>query len=70
MRRTKPRAFRRDGAISIRVSQQDKMELRRLAGIKRRDTSSLAYEFIMDGVAAMNAHMNAQTPAQQQRITQ
>lgn len=61
MKRGRPqRAFRRDEALSIRLPSEDKDRLRRLAESRRRDTSSLALEFINAGVAMLESQARKQ----------
>ncbi len=47
----RPRAFRRDDALSIRLPGEDKDRLTRMAAQRRRDRSSLALEYICKGLA-------------------
>lgn len=56
----KPRAFRRDAYLGIRLPDDDKRRLTEAARKKRRDTSSLALEFIVDGVKRMEAELQRQ----------
>lgn len=53
----RPRVFKRDETLSIRLPEHDKVRLQQLARAKRRDTSNLALEFIVDGIVAMERHM-------------
>ena len=54
-RMKRPRAFRRDDALSIRLPGEDKDRLTRMAAQKRRDRSNLALEYICNGLATDEA---------------
>jgi hypothetical protein len=49
----KPRAFKRDAYLGIRMPDEDKRRLAEGARKKRRDVSNLALEFIVDGLNRM-----------------
>jgi predicted transcriptional regulator len=66
MRFKKPRAFKRDESLSIRLPEGDKDRLRQLARAKRRDTSNLALEFIVNGIVAMEAQVQSTSAAENQ----
>lgn len=53
----RPRAFIRDDSLSIRIPEGDKHRLKRIARIKRRDTSNLALELICDGLSAIESKL-------------
>lgn len=47
------RVFRRDAFLGVRLPGQDKERLLRVAERKRRDLSSLALEFLLEGLSRM-----------------
>lgn len=46
----KPRAFKRDAYLGIRLPDEDKRRLVEIARKKRRDVSNIGLEFIVDGI--------------------
>jgi predicted transcriptional regulator len=56
----KIRAFKRDAYIGIRLPDDDKRRLTEAARKKRRDTSNLALEFIVEGVRKVEAELQKQ----------
>lgn len=57
----KPRAFKRDAYLGIRLPDDDKRRLTEGARKKRRDVSNLALEFIVDGINRLEREMPATT---------
>jgi predicted transcriptional regulator len=53
----KPRAFKRDAYLGIRMPDEDKRRLVELARKKRRDASNLALEFIGDGLVRLEREL-------------
>jgi hypothetical protein len=42
----RPRAFKRDDSLTMRIPEEDKNRLKQVARVRRRDLSSLALEYI------------------------
>lgn len=57
------RAFRRDAYLGVRMPDDDKRRLVELARRKRRDTSSLALEFLADGIKKTEIELEQETTA-------
>lgn len=56
--RNVPRAFVRDGALTIRMPATFKTKLQWLAGRIHRDTSNLGLEFLQRGADRLEAELN------------
>lgn len=56
----KARTFRRDAFLGIRMPEDDKKRLFEISRRRRRDASSYALEFIMQGVAKTEQEIQRQ----------
>lgn len=57
----KPRAFKRDAHLGIRMPDEDKRRLLEICRKKRRDASSFALEFIVEGIRKVEGELRSQT---------
>lgn len=53
----RPRAFKRDAYIGIRLPDDDKQRLKEISRKKRRDASSFALEFIVEGIRKIETEL-------------
>ncbi len=58
--RNMPRAFVRDGALTIRMPSTFKTKLTWLAGVATRDTSNLGLELLQQGAERFEAYLREQ----------
>lgn len=56
----KARAFKRDAYLGLRMPDEDKRRLTEICRKRRRDVSSFALEFIVKGIAQVEAELQKQ----------